>query len=335
MGKDRGRWQAGSPGVGAAQRLASGQSLCVARVIRTTGPARSTPSPISGWYGIWSNKRNSSPCALPAGTASPGPRSPPSSASPGSRPGSAGASSMNPPPRAPDRPSLPPLIPRPPISPRTCWPLEPSRRLVKRRASRGDGRRCACHMSSVSRGTTPFASSWKCDWWRSDTIRTGRRCRWSPAPAAWSPIRALSQVRRFLPGRPSRSGSNAGMDLRAYASRGVPSPDPDLLAPPRWKLPRRLSAESGDHDQFTSPVIPSRRSAAASRNMMPAAINLALRSSQSTRWSRRLALSGDTASMMSATASGSSDTSEKNTQSTMYWVVLGFFCCRSPSVRAG
>jgi hypothetical protein len=58
--------------------------------------------------------------------------------------------------------------------------------------------------------------------------------------------------------------------------------------------------------------------------MIAAAINLALRSSQSrTRCRSRVARSGDTASMMSATPSGSSDTTEKNTHSTMYPVVLG------------
>ncbi len=58
--------------------------------------------------------------------------------------------------------------------------------------------------------------------------------------------------------------------------------------------------------------------------MIAAAISLALRSSQSrTRCRSRVARSGDTASMMSATASGSSDTTEKNTQSTTYPVVLG------------
>jgi hypothetical protein len=75
---------------------------------------------------------------------------------------------------------------------------------------------------------------------------------------------------------------------------------------------------------WVSPEIPSRRSAAASSIMIAAAISLALRSSQSrARCRSRVARSGDTASMMSATASGSSDTTEKNTQSTTYPVVLG------------
>ena len=74
-----------------------------------------------------------------------------------------------------------------------------------------------------------------------------------------------------------------------------------------------------DQDMWVSPEIPSRRSTAASSTMIAAAINLASRTSQSrTRSRNRVARSGDTASMMSATASGSSDTTEKNTHSTMY-----------------
>ena len=83
------------------------------------------------------------------------------------------------------------------------------------------------------------------------------------------------------------------------------------------------SLRSRDQDMWVSPEIPLRRSDAASSTMI-AVISLALRSSQPrTRCSSRVARSGDTASMMTATASGSSDTTEKNTHSTMYPVVLG------------
>jgi hypothetical protein len=56
--------------------------------------------------------------------------------------------------------------------------------------------------------------------------------------------------------------------------------------------------------------------------MIAAPISLASRTSQSVR-AAEAASSGDTASMMSATASGSSDTTEKNIHSRMYPVVLG------------
>src|SRR6185312_3927400 len=62
-----------------------------------------------------------------------------------------------------------------------------------------------------------------------------------------------------------------------------------------------------DQDMWVSPETPLRRSDAASSTMIAAAISLALRSSQSrTRCRSRVARVGDTASMMSATASGSS-----------------------------